>query len=100
MPSISKLLFQVFLTKKVRNESCTENGQVKKGSRLESILPSIAHCCCKKKLDLRADQSMKTIEKVCAMYKAELEKVRKEKLNCTKSKCFTERASTFVGEFR
>ena len=59
VPSISKLLFQLFLTQKVRNESRTENGQVKKGSRLESMLPSMAPLLLQKKFDQRAGQSMK-----------------------------------------
>ena len=59
MPSISKLLFQLFLTQKVRKESRTKNGQVKKGSRLESKLPSMAPLLLQKNLDQRADQSMK-----------------------------------------
>ena len=58
VPSISKLLFQLFLTKK-RNESRTENGQVKKGSRLESMLPSMAPLLLH--LDQRAAQSMKVL---------------------------------------
>ena len=44
---------------KVRNESRTENGQVKKGSRLESMLPSMAPLLLQKKLNQRADQSMR-----------------------------------------
>ena len=42
MSSISKLLFQLFLTQKVRKESRTKNGQFKNDSRLESKLPSMA----------------------------------------------------------
>ena len=54
VPSISKLLFQLFLTEKVRNESRTENRQVKKGSRLESLVPSMAPLLLQKNLDQRA----------------------------------------------
>ena len=43
---------------KVRNESRTKNGQIKEGSQLESMLPSMASLL-KKNLDQRADQSMK-----------------------------------------
>ena len=75
----SKLLFQLFLTQKVRNESRTENGQVKKGSRLESILPSMAPLLLQKNLDQSRPVNKSTVRRFCAMCKAELEKVRKEK---------------------
>ena len=75
----SKLLFQLFLTQKVRNESRTENGQVKKVSRLESILPSMAPLLLQKNLDQSRPVNKSTVRRFCAMCKAELEKVRKEK---------------------
>ena len=56
VPSILKLLF---LTQKVRNESHNENDQVKKGSRLKSMLPSLALLLLQKHLDQRANQPMK-----------------------------------------
>ena len=42
------LLFQLCLTQKVTTESLTGNGQVKKGSQLESMLPSMASLLQKK----------------------------------------------------
>ena len=57
--SISKLLFQLFHTQKVRNQSRTENDKAKKGSWLESMLPSMTLLLQKKNLGQRADQSIK-----------------------------------------
>ena len=42
---------QLFLTQKLRNKSRTENGQVKKVSRLERMLPSMAPLLLQKNLD-------------------------------------------------
>ena len=63
-PGLGALDFEdavsAFVTQKVRNESRTENGQVKKSSRLESMLPLMTPLLLpQKKLDERADQSMK-----------------------------------------
>ena len=59
VPSISKLLFQLFLAQNVRNERHTKNGQLKKGLQLKSMLPSMTPMLLQKKLDQRPEQSMK-----------------------------------------
>ena len=48
----------------MRNESCTENGQIKKGSQFGKYAVYF---------------NGSTVRGFCAMYKAELEKARKEK---------------------
>ena len=62
------------------NESHTENGQVKKGSRLESMLPSMILLQKKKKIGSKSRPvNESTVRGFCAMYKAEVEKARNEK---------------------
>ena len=61
------------------NESHTENGQVKKGSRLESMLPSMILLLQKKIGSKSRPVNESTVRGFCAMYKAELEKARNEK---------------------
>ena len=46
-----KVAVQLFLIQKVRKKSRTKNGQVKKVSRLESMLPSMAPLLLQKNLD-------------------------------------------------
>ena len=59
------------------NESHTENGQVKKGSRLESMLPSMILL---QKIGSKSRPvNESTVRGFCAMYKAELEKARNGK---------------------
>ena len=81
--SIWNLLFQLFLTQKVRNERHTKNGQVKKGSRLESMLPSMTLLLQKKNLDQRADQGF------CHVQSRARESQKRKTSYCAKSKCFT-----------
>ena len=61
------------------NERHTENGQVKKGSRLESMLPSMILLLQKKIGSKSRPVNESTVRGFCAMYKAELEKARNEK---------------------
>ena len=73
MPSISKLLFQLFLTQKVRNES-QERFTIGKYAAING--PTAAA----KKIESKSRPvNESTVRGFCAMYKAELEKARKEK---------------------
>ena len=99
MPSILQLIFQLFLTQKVRNESRTENVQLKKGLRLESMVTSMVLLLLQKKKNwIKEPTSLEsTVREFCVM----LEKVQKRKSShYVKSKYFTKRASGFVGEYR
>ena len=73
MPSISKLLSQLFLTQKVRNES-QERFTIRKYAAING--PTAAA----KKIESKSRPvNESTVRGFCAMYKAELEKARKEK---------------------
>ena len=73
VPSISKLLFQLFLTQKVRNES-QERFTIRKYAAING--PTAAA----KKIESKSRPvNESTVRGFCAMYKAELEKARKEK---------------------
>ena len=92
VPSISKLLFQLCLTQKVTTESLTGNGQVKKGSQLESMLPSMASLL-QKKIWIKEPTSQWKYRKrvLCHVQSRARESQKRKTSHCTKSKCFTER---------
>ena len=73
VPSISKLLFQLFLTQKVRNES-QERFTIRKYAAING--PTAAAKTIESK---SRPVNESTVRGFCAMYKAELEKARKEK---------------------
>ena len=78
VPSISKLLFELFLTQKVRNESRTENGQERFTIGKYAAINGPA-AAAKKFGSKSRPVNESTVRGFCAMYKAELEKARKEK---------------------
>ena len=65
------------------------------------MLPLIALLLLRKNLDQRADQSMKYHKRVlCHVQNRARQNQKRKTSHCAKPKCFTEKASAFVGEFR
>ena len=85
---------------KVRNESRTKNGQIKEGSQLESMLPSMASLLQKKFGSKSGPVNESTVRGFCVAQSRARESQKRKTSHCTKSKCFTERVSAFFGEFR
>ena len=85
---------------KVRNESRTKNGQIKEGSQLESMLPSIASLLQKKFGSKSRPVNEGTVRGFCVVQSRARESQKRKTSHCTKSKCFTERVPAFFGEFR
>ena len=65
------------------------------------MLPLIALLLLRKNLDQRADQSMKYHKRIfCHVQNRARQNQKRKTSHCAKPKCFTEKASAFVGEFR